>query len=168
MGRTVHTELSVRPADASDSAVVASMFAEDYAYYGLDVPELSVIKAHIDRVISSESAQSVILVGRLGDDVVGFATYAIMYPAPGPSGQLYMKELFIRDAHRGQGLGRQFLKAIARVAVDAGCSRFDWTSETTNPKAVAFYEQIGAAMLEEKRYFRIDGDALTAFANEDQ
>ena len=44
-----------------------------------------------------------------------------------------------------------------------GAVRLDWTSETTNPRAVDFYDRIGAQRVTEKVYFRFDGDRLKDF-----
>jgi hypothetical protein len=53
---------------------------------------------------------------------------------------------------------------IAAFAIEHGCTRFDWTAETTNPKAAEFYSSLGASLLEEKQYFRLDHQNLVTFA----
>jgi Acetyltransferase (GNAT) family. len=44
------------------------------------------------------------------DEVLGFATYIIMFPAPKLSGQMYMKDLFVSSSARGKGIGLQLIK----------------------------------------------------------
>lgn len=100
----------------------------------------------------------------LDSTILGLATFAVVYPAPGLSGQLYMKDLFTSDRARGQGLGLVLMRFLAELARARGCSRFDWTAETGNARALAFYDRIGAQRITEKVYFRIDGDALADFA----
>ena len=56
---------------------------------------------------------------------------------------------------------------LARLALKRGCSRLDWTAETDNPDAIAYYERLGVPRLEEKVYFRLDGVRLAAFAGGD-
>ncbi|WP_235501098.1 GNAT family N-acetyltransferase [Tatumella sp. UCD-D_suzukii] len=59
------------------------------------------------------------------------------------------------------------MRFIAAFAVEHGCTRFDWTAETSNPKAADFYLSLGAVMVEEKQYFRLDNQRLAAFAIQD-
>jgi GNAT superfamily N-acetyltransferase len=99
-----------------------------------------------------------------GEQVAALATVSLLYPAPGAKGQLFMKDLFVRAAWRGQGLGEALMRWLARYAIEQGCVRFDWTTETGNPAAIAFYEQLGAARVTEKVYFRLTAEALNDLA----
>jgi ribosomal protein S18 acetylase RimI-like enzyme len=65
---------------------------------------------------------------------------------------------------RGQGVGRALMGFLARLAVQRGCVRFDWTAETDNPEALAFYDRLGAGRVAEKVYYRFDGDRLRQLA----
>jgi ribosomal protein S18 acetylase RimI-like enzyme len=56
------------------------------------------------------------------------------------------------------------LEYLARLAVSRGCVRLDWTAETSNPRALAFYDRLGARRVTEKIYFRVDGDMLQKWA----
>ncbi|WP_074388755.1 GNAT family N-acetyltransferase [Mangrovibacter phragmitis] len=75
-----------------------------------------------------------------------------------------MKDLFTSAAVRGQGVGKSLMQFIAAFAIEHGCTRFDWTAETTNPKAAEFYLSLGASLIEEKQYFRLDHQRLATFA----
>jgi hypothetical protein len=50
------------------------------------------------------------------------------------------------------------------LPLERGCTRFDWTAETGNSEALTFYDRLGARRVEEKVYFRFDGEALKALA----
>lgn len=76
-----------------------------------------------------------------------------------------MKDLFVSKGARGSGLGEQFMRYLAKHAVELGCHRFDWTAETDNPRAVAFYDELNASRVEEKVYFRFSDVKLRAFAD---
>ncbi|KMW57175.1 YbjA protein [Candidatus Rhodobacter oscarellae] len=75
-----------------------------------------------------------------------------------------MKDLFVSERARGTGLGNLFMRHLARHAVELGCHRFDWTAETDNPRAVAFYDDLKAERVAEKVYFRFSDANLRAFA----
>ncbi len=105
-----------------------------------------------------------ILLGFRDGIAVAYATVAILYPAPSDRGTLFMKDLFVTEAARSQGTGEAMLRVLAKLAHDRGCARFDWTAETDNPRALAFYDRLAAQRITEKVYYRFAHDALARFA----
>ena len=77
---------------------------------------------------------------------------------------LYLEDLFVEPAHRGQGYGKALLIHLARLAVERGCGRFEWAVLDWNIAAQAFYERLGAKVLPDWRITRVTGDALTKLA----
>lgn len=78
-----------------------------------------------------------------------------------------MKDLFTSAAVRGPGVGQSLMRFIAAFAVEHGCTRLDWTAETTTPKAAECYLALGASLVEEKQSFRLDNQRLAAFTMQD-
>jgi GNAT superfamily N-acetyltransferase len=118
---------------------------------------------HVRRnILAARSCE--IAIAELDGKPVGLATFAVLFPAPGPAGQLYMKDLFALAEARGRGVGQALMAFLAKLALERGCSRFDWTAETDNPEALAFYDRLGARRVEDKIYYRFEADALTALA----
>lgn len=159
--------VNIRFAAEDDVATIAELHAQmERHYFGENTPS----KAQIDRYVERNFFQphcgvQVALAGIKGE-AVGMATFSILYPAPETSGQLFMKDLFTISDVRGQGVGKALMKFLARYALEKGCKRFDWTAETTNPEALAYYDYLGAERVEEKVYFRLAKADLTAFADE--
>ncbi len=79
---------------------------------------------------------------------------------------VHERSLHISSSER-PGVGKSLMRFIAAFAVEHGCTRFDWTAETTNPKAAKFYLALGASVVEEKQYFRLNNQGLAAFAMQD-
>lgn len=98
-----------------------------------------------------------------GHAPIGFATYAILHPSVNGHGTLFLKDLFVTETHRGQGIGRRLLAALARQAQAQGCARLDWTTETGNPGARKLYETLGAHLVAEKLYFRVPEHDFAGF-----
>jgi GNAT superfamily N-acetyltransferase len=101
------------------------------------------------------------LVGEGADGkVVGFAlffhNFSTFLCKPG----LYLEDLFVQPAARGTGLGRELLVALARLAVERDCGRFEWSVLDWNVSAQAFYDRMGATMLPDWRICRVTGEAL--------
>ena len=78
---------------------------------------------------------------------------------------LYLEDLFVEPAHRGQGYGKALLVHLARLAVDRGCGRFEWSVLDWNVDAQAFYESLGATVMPDWRITRVTGDALRRLAS---
>ncbi|HEX4509477.1 MAG TPA: GNAT family N-acetyltransferase [Burkholderiaceae bacterium] len=78
---------------------------------------------------------------------------------------LYLEDLYVKPAQRGQGLGARLLSELARLAVERDCGRFEWSVLDWNTDAQAFYAHMGARMLPDWRICRITGDALRELAS---
>jgi GNAT superfamily N-acetyltransferase len=78
---------------------------------------------------------------------------------------LYLEDLYVQPAMRGGGLGKQMLRALATMALERQCGRFEWTVLDWNQNAIDFYEKMGATVLPEWRIVRITGDALGSLAS---
>jgi GNAT superfamily N-acetyltransferase len=105
----------------------------------------------------------VVLAERAGE-VVGFAFYFFAYSTWEGRPVLYLEDLFVEPAHRKLGIGLALMKRLARVAVDAGCTRFHWQVLDWNAPAIAFYGRLGARILGDWRSVRVDGESLRALA----
>jgi GNAT superfamily N-acetyltransferase len=158
--------IQIKLVGPDDAAALTELFlAIDRHYWGT-APTLTAMAEHVrQRVLSATSCQ--IALAEIEGKAVGLATFAILYPAPGPSGQLFMKDLFTLAAARDRGVGHALMAYLARLALERGCGRFDWTAETDNAEALAFYDRLGARRVQEKVYFRFDGEALKALAAKD-
>ena len=77
---------------------------------------------------------------------------------------LYLEDLYVRQAYRGRGYGRQMLVALAQLALERQCGRFEWSVLDWNVNAIKLYQGMGAQLLQEWRICRVSGEALTQMA----
>ncbi|GAA0338262.1 GNAT family N-acetyltransferase [Sphingomonas oligophenolica] len=77
---------------------------------------------------------------------------------------LYLEDLYVTPEARGQGVGAALLRHLAGIAVDRGCTRFEWAVLDWNEKAISFYKAMGAEPMDEWTVNRVSGDALTKLA----
>jgi RimJ/RimL family protein N-acetyltransferase len=56
------------------------------------------------------------------------------------------------------------LRALAALALERGCGRFEWTVLDWNTPSIRFYESMGATMLPDWRICRVTGAALVQLA----
>ncbi|MEO3430278.1 GNAT family N-acetyltransferase [Pelagibius sp. CAU 1746] len=157
--------VNCRLATAADAAALAELFyLSDVHYWGDRAAPREAMAAHVRNEVLSEKANIEVLLAEAGGKAVGFASFAVLHPAPDLGGQLFLKDLFVPQTARGLGIGGTLLRRLAGIAVERGCVRLDWTAEADNPRALALYDRLGARRLAEKVYFRFDGEALKEFA----
>jgi GNAT superfamily N-acetyltransferase len=85
-----------------------------------------------------------------------FHNFSIFLGRPG----IYLEDIFVRPAARGRGIGRALLERLARIAVERGCGRMEWSVLDWNQPAIGFYRTLGAVAMDEWTVFRLTGDAL--------
>jgi len=108
------------------------------------------------------------LLAEVDQQAVGFAlffgNYSTFLTKPG----IYLEDLFVRPAYRGQGIGKSLLSALAKLAVERNCGRMEWNVLDWNEPAIAFYKRIGANILPDWRTCRVTGEAIAQLASLDQ
>ena len=158
--------LVTRFAVPADTALVAGLFLATWRHYWGDGVDRGEAGRRAAAAVLGDAAGCRVLLAFLDGDAVGYSTFAILYPGPTGQGVLFMKDLFVLEGARGRGIGQAMMRRIAALAVEWGCHRFDWTAETDNPRALAFYDELLAPRVREKIYYRLTGDRLAAFARE--
>ncbi len=95
---------------------------------------------------------------------VGFALFFNNFsPFLGLPG-IYLEDLFVFPEHRGKGYGKDLLTYIAKIAVERGYGRFEWSVLDWNTPAIEFYHSMGAVPMNEWTVQRLTGDALLKVA----
>jgi GNAT superfamily N-acetyltransferase len=92
---------------------------------------------------------------------VYFQTFSTFLGLPG----VYLEDVYVSPAWRGLGLGRRLLAHVARVAVDRGYGRMEWSVLDWNELALDVYRKIGARPMDEWTVHRLVGAALSNLAS---
>ncbi|HEY1382573.1 MAG TPA: GNAT family N-acetyltransferase [Dongiaceae bacterium] len=152
-------DLVVRPRSPTDDGALVRLFTEMQAYYGVYCPPAETILgdlANLPAGIEIQVAET--------DAVIGFAIFSAIYPGPGLAAGFFLKEVFVSEACREGGAGTALIQSVARIAVERGFKRVDWTAARNRQRLLAFYDRLGAIRQEDKVFFRLTGDALTRLA----
>jgi GNAT superfamily N-acetyltransferase len=78
---------------------------------------------------------------------------------------IYLEDLFVRPSHRGSGLGKALLIALAEECVRNGYQRLEWSVLDWNTPAIDFYKSLGATPQDEWTTFRLTDAALTSLGS---
>lgn len=107
-----------------------------------------------------------VLLACSGTQAVGFAVFfhnfSTFLGRPG----MYLEDLFVRPGYRGRGYGRELLIAVARIAVERGCGRMEWSVLDWNEPAIRFYKSLGARAMSDWTVYRLSGEALRKVGKE--
>ena len=107
---------------------------------------------------SAPAAEAVI--GFAGNEPAGFALFFQNFSTFVGKPGLYLEDLFVRPAWRGQGLGLAFLAHLAGIAVDRGYGRMEWSVLDWNELALGFYRRLGARPMSDWTTYRLSGDDI--------
>ena len=84
----------------------------------------------------------------VGEGAAGLLGYAVVVEIPFTCDlrpTLLLKELFVADGRRGQGIGRGLFERVRAHGHERGCGRIVWTVLPDNAQAQAFYRRAGGA-----------------------
>jgi GNAT superfamily N-acetyltransferase len=156
-------ELRLRPATRDDAATIVDLIRA-LAAYEREPDAAIVTEADILRDGFGERPLFEVVIAEWKGEPVGFAFFFHNYSTWQGRAGLYLEDLFVRESHRGLGIGRALLVHLARIAVERGCGRFVWQVLDWNRPAIDFYEALGARHLAEWQTMRVEGDALRRLA----
>ena len=153
----------IAPATPDDAGAVLALIRGLAEFERLE--HLCVIReVDLTRALFGARPYAEVLLARRNAEIAGFAlffhNFSTFLGRPG----LWLEDLFVRPEHRRQGCGKALLRALARIAVERGCGRFEWTVLDWNVAAIDFYRSLGATLLPDWRIVRTTGDALHALA----
>ncbi|MFJ4204855.1 GNAT family N-acetyltransferase [Streptomyces sviceus] len=98
------------------------------------------------------------------DAVVGYAIWFLNFSTWRGVHGIYLEDLYVRPTARGSGHGKALLTELARICVERGYQRLEWSVLNWNTPAIDFYESLGARPQDEWTVYRLTDQALTKAA----
>jgi GNAT superfamily N-acetyltransferase len=83
-------------------------------------------------------------VAEVDGEIVGFTLWFLSFSTFRGTHGIYLEDLFVRQNHRGGGLGRALLTELAEECVRNGYARLEWSVLDWNEPSIAFYKSLGA------------------------
>ena len=157
------TEATIRRATAEDVGLILTL-----------VRELALYEKEPDAVVAREEdylrdgfgpqPKFHVLIAEADGVAVGFAFYFFGYSTWQGHSVLKLEDLFVRPDARKHGTGRALMQRLAEIALEEGCTRFEWQVLDWNTPAKDFYDRLGARVLPEWEQVRITDPALSSLA----
>ena len=154
----------IRPATVEDTRTICSLIRALAEYERLS-HEVLLDEDRLREHLFGKRPFAEVLLAEEEGEIVGFAlffhNYSTFLGKPG----IYLEDLFVRPDNRGKGHGKTLLTAVARLAVERGCGRLEWSVLNWNEPSIQFYRSLGAVPMNEWTIYRLTGDDLVAAAS---
>jgi GNAT superfamily N-acetyltransferase len=158
------SNLTIRPAQPDDVAAIFGMIYELAVFEKLEHMVVA-NEAMLHEGLFSAKPSAEAIVGVADGEVVTFALFFHNFSTFLCRKGLYLEDLYVKQSCRGKGYGKQMLVALAKLAVERECGRFEWSVLDWNVNAIKFYESVGASLLPDWRICRVTGPALDQLAS---
>lgn len=151
--------IRIEPATERDVPVVLRLI-RDLAEYERLAHEVRASEDLLREALFGHDPAAEAVVAYAGDEPVGFALWFYTFSTFLARRGLYLEDLFVVPAWRGQGVGRALLTHLGRIALARGYGRMEWSVLDWNDPAIRFYRSLGAKPMDEWTVYRLTGDAL--------
>ena len=138
--------------------------------------ELAVYEKMEDQVVATpellkewifEKQKCEVVFAEVEGEAVGFTLFFHNFSTFLGRAGVYLEDLFVLPEHRGKGYGKALLSNLARIAVERGCGRLEWSCLDWNKPSIDFYtKRMQAIPMDEWTVYRLTGETLLAAAND--
>ena len=153
----------LRAATPADIPLILELIA-GLAEYERLAHEAVATPADLERALFGPRPAAEVVIAECDGQAAGFALFFISFSTFLGKPGLYLEDLFVRPELRGRGIGKRLMVHLARLAVERGYGRFEWSVLDWNTSAIDFYRSIGARPMDEWTVQRVDGQALRELA----
>jgi GNAT superfamily N-acetyltransferase len=155
---------SIRQAQENDTSTILQLIRELAEYERL-LHQVMATEDGLQRTLFGPRRYAEVLLAEFENQAAGYAlffhNFSTFVGGPG----IYLEDLYVRPAFRGQGIGKAFFQHLARLAVERNCDRLDWAVLNWNEQAIRFYQSLGAVPMTDWTAQRISGDSLKRLAD---
>ncbi|WP_407393078.1 GNAT family N-acetyltransferase [Methanobrevibacter sp.] len=157
------SELTFRNATREDTPLVLE-FIKKLADYEKRLDEVIATEEELEKWIFDKNQAEVIFALEDGKEV-GFALFFLSFSTYISNVNLHLEDLFVDPEYRGKGYGTALLKKLAKIVVERGYGRFEWTCLSWNQPSIDLYLSLGAKQ-KDWEVFHLTGNELKEFARD--
>lgn len=155
--------LAIRYAQESDIPQILH-FIRELAIYENMLNDVIATEDLLREWIFEERKAEVLLAEENGESV-GFALFFHNFSTFMGRAGIYLEDLFVMPDHRGKGYGKALLQRLARITVERGCGRLEWSCLDWNKPSIDFYLSLDATPMDQWTIYRLTGETLRKMAD---
>ncbi|MCW8841514.1 MAG: GNAT family N-acetyltransferase [Gammaproteobacteria bacterium] len=160
---TADDEVCIRSAQEGDLPIIYSMIEDLADHLGL-AHEVVVSEEDLQQALFGKQPRAEVVLALVAGEAAGFALFYGNYSTFRGQCGLHLEDLYVEPQWRGYGLGRRLLSYLAGLTISRGCRRLEWWVQTTDSRAVRFYEMLDAKAKDEWTVYRLAGEPLQRLA----
>lgn len=138
-------------------------FIRQLAQYENLLDEVVVTEEELNEWLFDKQKAEVIFALDAGKEA-GFALFFHNFSTFLGRAGIYLEDLFVLPTYRGKGYGKAILKQLAKITVNRGCGRLEWSCLDWNQPSIDFYRSLGAKQMSEWTGYRLSDSALANLA----
>jgi GNAT superfamily N-acetyltransferase len=154
--------LSIRAATVEDVKLLSKLIRE-LAEYENELDQVQITEADLARDGFGPQPKFRVLLAYWDQEPAGYALFFDFY-STWRGRQMFLEDLFVREAFRGRKVGKALLAAVAAVATRENCHALRWEVLDWNHAAVEFYKSLGAEFLDSWRLVLLKDEELRRLA----
>ena len=132
----------IRRAERKDAATIVRMITELALQIG-HTKEHLVTEAQLIAAMADPRSICTVLVAEENSHVAGMVMYSVVFSTWRGIAGMYIMDLYVDEAKRGQGLGPVLLRAAGQAGAAAGCGYMLLDVDIGNTSAQRFYDRVG-------------------------
>ncbi|URM90884.1 GNAT family N-acetyltransferase [Streptomyces sp. MRC013] len=154
----------IRSATEADVPAVHAMI-RDLAEYEKALHEVRATEGRLREALFGERPAAYAHIAQDEDgETVGFALWFLNFSTWRGVHGVYLEDLYVRPEARGAGHGKALLRELARICVERGYERLEWSVLDWNTPSIGFYRALGARPQDEWTVYRLTDGALAELA----
>ena len=156
----------IRTATPDDIPVIHAMVRE-LAEYEKVPDEAKASRQQLHEALFGERPAAFAHIAEAAGEPVGFAMWFLNFSTWRGVHGIYLEDLYVRPEARGGGHGKALLTELARICVERGYERLEWSVLNWNRPSIDFYEALGARPQDEWTAYRLTDGALRELGSGD-
>ena len=157
--------LSIDPATPADVPLLLDLIRE-LAEYEREPEAAQATPEQLHVALFGQRPAAEAVVARLDGEPAGWALWFQNFSTWTGGPGLWLEDLYVRPQYRRLGVGRALLVYLARLCVERGYGRFEWSVLDWNTPAIDFYGTLGAEPMSEWTTMRLTDASLRRLAGE--
>lgn len=152
---------TIRPSNPDDVALILRFIRALADYERLD-HQVAASEADLTRDLFGEDPRVFCDIAEWDGAPAGFALWYYTYSTFRGRHGIWLEDLFVEQAYRGNGIGKALMASLAARCASQGLGRLEWWVLDWNAPSIDFYRGLGAELMDEWRICRVEGAELAA------
>ncbi len=150
--------IEIRQATEKDIDIIFNFIKELAIYEKLENDVTATEDLILETLFKNDKAD--VLIANYDGNPVGMALYFYTYSTFLGRIGIYLEDLYVKEEYRGKGIGKLLIKNLAKICLDNGYGRLEWSVLDWNKPSIDFYESLDAKPQTEWIKYRLEGKSL--------